>query len=209
MLETYTIPFFGGGGRRMKIEISFVKCFDNQSEKHFCSDDYFNSIFSMEQIRITGMTRQQFNEYAAHGEAALKALPFAVDEWKEESKRLKLDDDETIPHFVPPRDYLPDMYMRWGQWDDALRVIETCRAIDGILPEPYGEQRITDCLQKRDATQEVIKILKDNLPCVKQDALKKQLVNFDRKVVNWVLRFQKSIVRTKAGSSFIVSLSAE
>lgn len=195
----------------MKIEISFVECSDGQSEKHFRKYDYYISIFSMEQIRITGMTRQQFNEYVAHGEAALKALPFAVDEWREESKGLTFeeDDDNTVPAIVYPRDYLPDMYMRWGQWDDAIRVIETCRAIEGILPEPYGEQRISDCLQKRDATRKVVEILSNNLPYMKQDALKKQLVEFDRKVVNWVLRFQKSIVRTKAGSSFIVSLSAE
>ena len=83
------------------------------------SDKYFQNIQKMAEFKKTNITKKEVEKYYQYGEESLKYLKDAIKEM------MSWGDGEIAPS-IPPRDDLPDMYMRFGRWDDAERVMEEC-----------------------------------------------------------------------------------
>jgi predicted nucleic acid-binding Zn-ribbon protein len=83
-------------------------------------DAFLGASMVMSEIRITTMTIEDFERFVSAGEACLAVYDKAQDEEKEREKRAGLKFE--LPPVVDFPIRLPDMYMRYGRWDDARRV---------------------------------------------------------------------------------------
>lgn len=102
--------------------------------------------------------------------------------------------DEIAPS-IPPIDDLPDMYMRFGYWEDAKRVMEECYKHLALNKEQLDEniKWIEEC-QK--STSSVLNHLEE-FPGVLQKDMYKRLYELDKDALKWTLRFYNGISKIK------------
>lgn len=166
-------------------------------------EKYYAALQALYSIKKTGMTRSGFAAYAVYGEIMLGCLKELVIQWREDDKRIGLE-PQAIPSAFCAIE-LPDMYMRWGQWDDAARVFDACLDAGGLTAEDH-RLRIADLEEKENAVSAITAILKNNDLPMKQNSLKKHLFGIRPDGINWALRFYKGFYRVKEDSTYLVSL---
>ncbi len=139
------------------------------------------------------MTTTQAEEYFAAGEAALDALPGAFAGW------LRSPDKESVPPSIPPRDGLPDMYMRFGRWDDAARVIRRVAEI-GLTTKDEERESLAWIAGCKAAATAALDLVKDR-PGILQKDVYRELPYVNRECLKWFLRFSREIDKVKTGDS--------
>ncbi|NMA48320.1 MAG: hypothetical protein GX947_00885 [Tissierellia bacterium] len=152
------------------------------------SDNYYENIRQMLEIKKTNISSKDLEKFYLHGEKALENLEEAIIEMK------KWGDGE-LPPSIPPRDQLPDMYMRYGRWDDAERVIRECYRV-GVLKEEELEEHVRWINNCQAVSLEVLAHI-DEFPEVQQKDMYKRLYKLDKNCLKWVLRFYYKISKTK------------
>lgn len=157
------------------------------------SGRYFESIGRMASFRITSMTAAEAEEYFAAGEAALEALPGTFSEW------LRSPYKDPVPPSIPPRDSLPDMYMRFGRWDDAARVIHRVAEI-GLMTKDEEKERLAWVAGCKAAAIAALDLVRDR-PGILQKDVYRELPYINRECLKWFLRFSREIDRVKRGDS--------
>lgn len=170
------------------------------------SERYFAALEKMRGIKKTGMTFEWFKAYAALGEMQLNELPAAFEEWKRDDQAAHIEFE--APPVIPCVTELADMYLRWGHWDDAFRVIERGREVNAIDKEgyTYWKEHIPAV---KDAATKLMEILESTPESIKQTALVKKCENVNQDALKWVLRYYKGIIREKMGSTYLVSLNTK
>lgn len=169
--------------------------------KSKATTEYYNLQTKVSEIRITDMNRAKFKKYVTLLERCLSLLPKVIEEDRTECEVLGLMFE--LPPVIRCRDYLPEMYMRWGYWEDAKRVFVRCHQI-GALSKEECRDMLLDVVEKETAVKRVVEILTSDPAPMKQTDLKKQLVSLSAPAINWALRYYKGISRTKEGSNYIL-----
>lgn len=139
------------------------------------------------------MSDENAARYFEAGEACLKILPQVVAEWRSEYGK------SGIPPIIPPRDELREIYMRFGRWDDAARVVRTV-AEAGLYTKAEEKNAlgwIAGC--KAAATAALELIAKE--PGILQKDLYDVLPYIDRECLKWFLRASYQIDKVKAGNT--------
>lgn len=128
--------------------------------------------------------------YFRVAEDCLKALPEAVSQWR-------LRHTEIPPH-IPCRDELPDVYMRFGRWDDALRVIHSVLEAGAMDVEQCNETTawIMKC---KEAAERALRCIKER-PGIRSRQLYSLLSHVDREALRWFTRYSWQIERVKDGN---------
>lgn len=155
------------------------------------SDAYFDAITKMASYRITSMTCEDADGYFSSGEAALAALPETYSEWLRSSYK------DPIPPAIPPRDKLPDMYMRFGRWADAARVISRVAEI-GLVTKDNERERLAWVAGCKAATTAALDLI-GNRPGIPQKHVYGNLPYINRECLKWFLRFSREVDRIKRG----------
>ncbi|MEG2623884.1 MAG: hypothetical protein RSC06_13390 [Clostridia bacterium] len=166
-------------------------------------DAFLDALIFMSQMKVSEMTKLDFERFVAAGEVCLSVYDKAQDESKKQDRRTGIKFE--LPPVVEFPIRLPDMYMRFGYWDDAKRVYSECAKSRYLrFYKMDFDQLILDADENRDCVSEITRIVESGEHS--QKAIKKQLGCFSPRAVNWSLRFYKGIVREKNGSDYTVSL---
>lgn len=152
------------------------------------SDRYFQNIQKMSEFKKTNISKKEVEKYYQYGEKSLKYLKEAMKEM------IKWSNGE-MPPSIPPRDDLPDMYMRFGYWDDAERVMEECYKNRVVNKKEFKEKIkwIENC---ENATMKVIEHIEE-FPGVLQRDMYKRLYEIDKVALKWTLRVYTGIAKIK------------
>lgn|GEM_PF-417271 len=128
--------------------------------------------------------------YFRVGEDCLRALPDAISHWR-------LQHIE-VPPCIPCRDELPNVYMRFGRWDDAIRVVHSVLEAGAMDPEQYDETSawIMKC---KEAAEGALQCIKEH-PGISSKRLYSLLPHVDREALKWFTRYSWQIERVKDGS---------
>ena len=153
------------------------------------SDLYFDNIQKMAEIKTTNITQKELMQYYKYGEESLIHLRAAIKEM------LSWGEDSEIAPSIPPRDKLPDMYMRFGYWDDAIRVLNECYKSLALSKEEL-EKEIQWVNLCKETTTKVLLYL-DEFPGVLQREMYKRLHELDKEALKWTLRFYQNISKIK------------
>lgn len=162
--------------------------------------EYYSALEDMIRIRKTNISKENLRLYYDAGERCIAALEGAFDEMKAEDELYgrKFDPPPSIPAPVA----LPDMYMRYGRWEDALRVYRFCRPIP-YLDEFDFDALESDALEKQSCVRAVAQILSRGVHSQKR--IKLSIGGpFSANAINWTLRFYRGFYRTKQQSDFFV-----
>lgn len=167
-------------------------------------DAYLRAAIEMDEIRVTNITREDFERFVAAGEKMLELYELAQDESKEEDERAGLEFELPPRLEFPMR--LPDMYMRFGQWEDAIRVYAACTTKRYMpLYEFNFLQLIVEAKENEACVKKVLEIVQGGERSQKE--IKKQLKEFAPRAINWTLRFYKGLRREKAGNDYRIELA--
>lgn len=153
------------------------------------SDKYFENIQKMAGIKITNISPEELKKYYKYGEESLLHLRAAINEM------LSWGKDAEIAPSIPPRDNLPDMYMRFGHWDDAIRVLNECYKSTALSKEEL-ETKIQWVNLCKETTVKVLEHLNE-FPGVLQSDMYKRLHELDKEALKWTLRFYQNISKVK------------
>lgn len=150
-------------------------------------DKYFKLQENMRSISKTNCSDEEIKLYFDSGEKILSILDKVVKQFIEEW-------GETPPTMYC-RDELPDMYMRYGEWDKARRAIDRCYEVK-ILDQSQKYSQHTWINNCEIAVKEVVNHLK-KYPGSLQKDMYSRLHYVDKESLKWVLRFYKHIVKIK------------
>lgn len=150
-------------------------------------DKYFKLQENMRSISKTNCSDEEIKLYFDSGEKILSILDKVVDRFIEEW-------GETPPTMYC-RDELPDMYMRYGKWNEARRTIDRCYEVKILTPSERNSQYswINNC---EIAAKEVVNHLKE-YPGTIQREIYSRLHYVDKDALKWVIRNYKQIVKVK------------
>ncbi|MCQ4925314.1 hypothetical protein NE686_19575 [Tissierella carlieri] len=150
-------------------------------------DTYFNLQENMRNMSKTNCSDKEIKLYFDSGEKILSILDKVV-------KQFIKEWGETPPTMYC-RDELPDMYMRYGQWDKARKAIDRCHEVKILnQSERYNQQNwINNC---EVAVKEVISHLKE-YPGTLQKDMYTRLHYIDKDAMKWTLRFYRNIEKVK------------
>lgn len=174
------------------------------SERERNLNAFLDASMVMSEIRVTNMTMEDFERFVSAGETCLAVYDKAQDEEKELEKRAGLKFE--LPPVVEFPIRLPDMYMRYGRWDDARRVYGECRKSRYLREYDFDFDRLTrEAEQNEYCVSAIIEIIENGEHS--QKSIKKQLTAFAPRAINWVLRYYKGLSREKRGSDYSVELA--
>lgn len=129
--------------------------------------------------------------YFRAGEDCLKALPDAISHWRLQHKE--------IPPCIPCRDELPNVYMRFGHWDDALRVIHFVLEAGAMDPEQCDETAAW-ILKCKEAADRALQCIKEH-PGIRPKQLYSLVSHVDREALKWFTRYSWQVERVKDGTT--------
>lgn len=128
--------------------------------------------------------------------------------------RLSFEQDSSLPPLVPCRDTLPELYMRFGKWDEAESVIRLC-----IAQKAYGyteydhlnnahwfpesaEIELINLKLRRAASDVALAYLSEN-PGILQNKIYKvpELADVDHESLIWFCRNSHQIHKEKEGKT--------
>lgn len=153
------------------------------------SDKYFENIQKMSQIKKTNISQNDLNKYYKYGEESLVHLRAAIKEM------LSWGDNAEIAPSIPPRDDLPDMYMRFGNWGDAIRVFNECYKGLALSKEDLEDKIKWVNLCKETSSSVLLHL--EEFPGTLQKDMYKRLYELDKESLKWVLRFYQDISKIK------------
>ncbi len=153
------------------------------------SDLYFHNIQKMAEIKTTNISQKELMVYYKYGEDSLIHLRAAIKEM------LSWGKDCEIAPSIPPRDKLPDMYMRFGYWDDSIRVLNECYKSGALSEEDLAKEIHWINLCKKTTISVISHI--EEFPGVLQSDMYKRLHELDKEALKWTLRAYNNIEKVK------------
>lgn len=126
-------------------------------------------------------------------EKALSALPEFISHCKEFNDEL--------PPGVPPRDTLPELYMRYGEWIKAQRTVNECFSMGALTKEEYID--IIEMIEARQtAVEGLLDFLRKNPGYLQKNVYKSPALSaYDHNALVWVCRSFKLIRKEKYGNT--------
>ncbi len=133
------------------------------------------------------------NERILYLEKALSVLPEFVAEC------MKRDGE--LPPGVPPRDTLPELYMRNGDWIKAQRTVNECFSAGALTKNEYID--IIEMIEARQAAAEgLLEFLNENPGFIQKNVYKEPALSaYNHNALVWVCRSYKLIRKEKSGNS--------
>lgn len=126
-------------------------------------------------------------------EEALPLLPGFVSDY------LKTDNE--LPPVVPPRDMLPEMYMRFGEWGKARETVDFCLSVGAYQHGEHSEIK-KDIFNRQAATEGLLKFLRENPGFLQKDIYKTPvLAALDHDALVWACRSFHLIRKEKSGKT--------
>lgn len=167
-------------------------CREANTVSKTASDRYFAALDAMRRYRPKTCYADP-GPYFRAAEACLAALPEAITYWRRQYR------ENPIPPSIPCRDELPDMYMRYGRWDDALRVLQALHEMELLEPNAFSDA--VAWLEKcRSATEAALAYISEHPGC-KQNRLYSLVSGVDREALKWFTRFSRLIYKVKDGNT--------
>lgn len=128
------------------------------------------------------------NERISYLEQALSALPGLVT-------------DDELPPVVPPRDTLPELYMRCGAWENARETVDFCYSVGALKKDEYIE-RIKLIKEREAAANGLLEFLHNNPGFLQKNVYKtSELSALNHNALVWVCRSFKLIRKEKCGNT--------
>lgn len=132
----------------------------------------------------------------------------AIYEEKDIQKRLQLCEDglKLLPEFMVPylqagfpapedlacRDFAAELYMRLGDWANALRVIQACMEANAYYPES-GENELMHLRKYSEAATEALAYIAEYPGSLQRDMYKKLCPPLDREELKHFIRYSLQI----------------
>jgi hypothetical protein len=160
----------------------------------------------MQSIRKKTMTREDYQAFIEAGERSIATLEKALEEELEMLRRAHCSHVE-LPPYIPAPYELPDMYMRYGHWDDAQRIYDFCSKMEVLKQSSFDFPRLkAECEENRLCAARLTEIVSSGIHSQRQ--IKKMVKNkFSPRVINFILGKYAGLTREKSGSDFIVTIS--
>ena len=162
----------------------------------------------MRSIHKRGMTQEDYQAFIEAGERAIATLEASLEEDLEMQRRAHCTHVE-LPPYIPAPYELPDMYMRYGHWEDARRIYDFCDKIELLKQTDYDFPKLkAECEENRLCAAEIEKIVASGIHSQKE--IKKIIKGkYSPRAVNFILGKYAWLPREKSGSDFIVTLIPE
>lgn len=132
----------------------------------------------------------------------------AIYEEKNIKKRIQLCEDglKLLPEFMIPylqagfpapedlacRDFAAELYMRLGDWNNALRVIQICMAANAYYPES-GETELIHLKQYSETATNALAYITEHQGILQRDIYKKLCPPLDREELKHFVRYSLQI----------------
>lgn len=147
---------------------------------------YFSLITSAQQAKTD-------EERISYLEQALSVLPqFVMDCMKS---------DGELPPVVPPRDTLPELYMRYGNWEKARETVDFCSSVKAFQKSEYAD--MIELIDVRQAAAEgLLDFLNENPGFIQKNVYKEPALSaYNHDALVWVCRSFKLIRKEKSGNT--------
>lgn len=153
----------------------------------------YNSFSSYFSLIERGNLAKSDNERISYLEQALDVLPEFI------SESIKMDGE--LPPSVPPRDSLPELYMRYGSWERARKTVDFCYSVGALDKESYAD--IINLIEiRKSAANGLLEFLTNNPGFLQKNVYKNPVLSFyDHNALVWVCRSFKLIRKEKCGNT--------